>query len=120
VIQFIEFEAHPLSQFSHTLSLTLSSMADQNQKAEIFELNNGTVQLLVTNLGCTITSFSVPGKDGSFLFSLIFQFFPFFFDIAMNSIDGFFSNMKVYCPMLFLALILLNPIRYEIDPKKKI
>jgi aldose 1-epimerase len=49
-------------------------MADQNQKAEIFELNNGTVQLLVTNLGCTITSFSVPGKDGSFLFSLIFQF----------------------------------------------
>ncbi|MCI33784.1 aldose 1-epimerase-like, partial [Trifolium medium] len=43
---------------------SLSSMADQNQKAEIFELNNGTVQLLVTNLGCTITSFSVPGKDG--------------------------------------------------------
>ncbi|CAK8534264.1 unnamed protein product [Lathyrus sativus] len=39
-------------------------MADHNQKAEIFELNNGTVQLLVTNLGCTITSFSVPGKDG--------------------------------------------------------
>ncbi|CAI8595014.1 unnamed protein product [Vicia faba] len=39
-------------------------MADQNQKAEIFELNNGTVQLLVTNLGCTITSFSVPNKDG--------------------------------------------------------
>jgi aldose 1-epimerase len=40
-------------------------MADQNnRKAEIFELNNGTMRVLVSNLGCTITSLSVPGKDG--------------------------------------------------------
>ncbi|KAL6181425.1 hypothetical protein ACLB2K_048080 [Fragaria x ananassa] len=37
-------------------------MADQ--KAEIFELNNGTMKVLVSNLGCTITSLSVPGKEG--------------------------------------------------------
>jgi len=54
-------------------------MADQNQKPEIFELNNGTMQLLVTNLGCTITSFSVPGKDGSLSLSLSqFTDFSFF------------------------------------------
>ncbi|KAE9586086.1 hypothetical protein Lal_00010054 [Lupinus albus] len=35
-----------------------------NPKAEIFELNNGTMQVLVSNLGCTITSLSVPDKDG--------------------------------------------------------
>ncbi|KAM5570396.1 galactose mutarotase [Rosa sericea] len=38
------------------------SMADQ--KAEIFELNNGIMRVLISNLGCTITSLSVPGKDG--------------------------------------------------------
>ncbi|XP_028795936.1 aldose 1-epimerase-like [Neltuma alba] len=40
-------------------------MADQNQKPELFELNNGTMHVLVTNVGCTITSLSVPGKDGT-------------------------------------------------------
>ncbi|CAN6714444.1 unnamed protein product [Malus baccata var. baccata] len=39
-------------------------MADANQKPEIFELNNGSMRALITNLGCTITSLSVPGKDG--------------------------------------------------------
>ncbi|CAK9329934.1 unnamed protein product [Citrullus colocynthis] len=39
-------------------------MADQTQKPELFELNNGTMQVLISNLGCTITSLSVPGKDG--------------------------------------------------------
>lgn len=38
-------------------------MADQ-QKAELFELNNGTMHLKVSNFGCTITSLSVPDKDG--------------------------------------------------------
>nr|GMC69140.1 aldose 1-epimerase [Ipomoea batatas] len=35
-------------------------MADAN----IFELNNGTIQVKVSNYGCTITSLSVPDKDG--------------------------------------------------------
>ncbi|XP_062118034.1 uncharacterized protein LOC133831675 [Humulus lupulus] len=39
-------------------------MAVPNQKAEIFELDNGTMRVLVTNYGCTITSLSVPDKDG--------------------------------------------------------
>ncbi|KAF5469170.1 hypothetical protein F2P56_013264 [Juglans regia] len=39
-------------------------MADPNTKPELFELNNGTMSVLITNLGCTITSLSVPGKDG--------------------------------------------------------
>ncbi|GMN51276.1 hypothetical protein TIFTF001_020429 [Ficus carica] len=39
-------------------------MADPKQKAEIFELNNGTLRALITNFGCTITSLSVPDKDG--------------------------------------------------------
>lgn len=39
-------------------------MAEQGKKAEIFELNNGTMQVKITNYGCTITSLSVPDKDG--------------------------------------------------------
>ncbi|PON79160.1 Aldose 1-/Glucose-6-phosphate 1-epimerase [Trema orientale] len=39
-------------------------MADPNQKAHIFELDNGTTRVLVTNYGCTITSLSVPDRDG--------------------------------------------------------
>lgn len=48
-------------------------MADQTQKPELFELNNGTMQVLISNLGCTITSLSVPGKDGNRHF--VFAFF---------------------------------------------
>ncbi|XP_019158663.1 PREDICTED: aldose 1-epimerase-like [Ipomoea nil] len=33
-------------------------------EANIFELNNGTIQVKVSNYGCTITSLSVPDKDG--------------------------------------------------------
>ena len=44
-------------------------MADPKQKAEIFELNNGTLRALITNFGCTITSLSVPDKDGIFCIS---------------------------------------------------
>ncbi|KAL0307904.1 UNVERIFIED_CONTAM: Aldose 1-epimerase [Sesamum angustifolium] len=33
-------------------------------EAKIFELNNGTMQVKVSNYGCTITSLLVPGKDG--------------------------------------------------------
>ncbi|KAK6148155.1 hypothetical protein DH2020_019067 [Rehmannia glutinosa] len=31
---------------------------------KLFELNNGTMQVKVSNFGCTITSLSVPDKDG--------------------------------------------------------
>ncbi|KAL9263990.1 Galactose mutarotase-like protein [Drosera capensis] len=40
-------------------------MADQSTKPEIFELDNGTMRVKLTNLGCTITSLSVPDKDGN-------------------------------------------------------
>ncbi|KAL2242942.1 aldose 1-epimerase [Sesamum indicum] len=33
-------------------------------EAKIFELNNGTMQVKVSNYGCTITSLLVPDKDG--------------------------------------------------------
>ncbi|KAI4347267.1 hypothetical protein L6164_008091 [Bauhinia variegata] len=39
-------------------------MADQTPKPELLELNNGSMNVIITNLGCTITSLSVPGKDG--------------------------------------------------------
>ncbi|XP_034673299.1 aldose 1-epimerase isoform X1 [Vitis riparia] len=35
------------------------------QKPEIFELDNGTMQVKITNYGATITSLSVPDKDGN-------------------------------------------------------
>lgn len=33
-------------------------------KAELFELNNGTIQAKISNFGCIITALSVPDKDG--------------------------------------------------------
>ncbi|KAH6763402.1 Galactose mutarotase-like superfamily protein [Perilla frutescens var. hirtella] len=33
-------------------------------EAKLFELNNGTMRVIVSNYGCTITSVFVPGKDG--------------------------------------------------------
>ncbi|GLT45481.1 hypothetical protein SLA2020_193100 [Shorea laevis] len=39
-------------------------MADQTNKPHIYELNNGTMQVKITNYGCTITSLSVPDKNG--------------------------------------------------------
>ncbi|KAI9173624.1 hypothetical protein LWI28_003987 [Acer negundo] len=40
-------------------------MADQiDQKPEIFELNNGSMQVKITNYGATITSLSLPDKKG--------------------------------------------------------
>ncbi|KAK9278195.1 hypothetical protein L1049_027756 [Liquidambar formosana] len=39
-------------------------MADQQKKPEILELNNGTMQVKITNYGATITSLSVPDKNG--------------------------------------------------------
>lgn len=38
-------------------------MAEQN-KPEIFELNNGTMKVNVSNYGCTITSLFIPDKNG--------------------------------------------------------
>ncbi|KAL6494936.1 hypothetical protein OROGR_030855 [Orobanche gracilis] len=34
-------------------------------EAKLFELNNGTMQVKVSNYGCTITSLFVPDKDGN-------------------------------------------------------
>ncbi|GFZ03585.1 Galactose mutarotase-like superfamily protein [Actinidia rufa] len=49
-------------------------MADSEQKKpELFELNNGTMQVKVSNYGCTITSLSVPGKDGWYRFVSLFH-----------------------------------------------
>ncbi|XP_047337671.1 galactose mutarotase [Impatiens glandulifera] len=40
-------------------------MADtQQKKPEVFELNNGTMQVKISNYGCTIISLCVPDKDG--------------------------------------------------------
>ncbi|KAL7192461.1 hypothetical protein ACSBR2_024322 [Camellia fascicularis] len=39
-------------------------MAESVKKPELFELNNGKMLVKVSNYGCTITSLSVPGKDG--------------------------------------------------------
>ncbi|KAK3228315.1 hypothetical protein Dsin_008177 [Dipteronia sinensis] len=40
-------------------------MADQiDQKPEIFELNNGSMQVKITNYGATITSLSLPDNNG--------------------------------------------------------
>ena len=51
-------------------------MADQTQNPELFELNNGTMQVLISNLGCTITSLSVPDKDGNEHFCCFFRISP--------------------------------------------
>ncbi|KAL5817857.1 hypothetical protein ACOSQ3_026235 [Xanthoceras sorbifolium] len=41
-------------------------MADQSdQKPELFDLNNGSMQVKITNYGATITSLSVPDKNGN-------------------------------------------------------
>lgn len=46
-------------------------MAD-HKEAQIFELNNGTMKVLVSNYGCTITSLFIPDKHG-----ILFSFFLF-------------------------------------------
>ncbi|KAF2309111.1 hypothetical protein GH714_000582 [Hevea brasiliensis] len=40
-------------------------MADQTQNPQIFELNNGSMLVKITNLGCSITSLSVPDRNGN-------------------------------------------------------
>lgn len=50
-------------------SILSNSMAE----AKIFELNNGTIQVKVSNYGCTITSLFVPDKDGEFTKSIAYQ-----------------------------------------------
>lgn len=42
-------------------------MAGEHPKPELFELNNGTMQVKISNYGATITSLSVPDKNGDFL-----------------------------------------------------
>lgn len=49
-------------------------MADQTLKPEVFELNNGSMQVKITNYGAIITSLSVPDKHGMWCES--FSFFP--------------------------------------------
>ncbi|PWA33931.1 galactose mutarotase-like superfamily protein [Artemisia annua] len=36
----------------------------EEKTPQIFELNNGTMKVLVSNYGCTITSLFVPDKHG--------------------------------------------------------
>ncbi|KAK7825644.1 aldose 1-epimerase [Quercus suber] len=60
-------------------------MADQNLKPELFELNNGTMRVLITNLGCTITSLSVPDKDGK-LADVVLGF---------DSLEPYLCGMKI-------------------------
>ena len=80
-------------------------MADQGKKAEIFDLDNGAMQVKITNYGCAITSLSVPDKDGEvFFFALLlvgchltsivdYKLLKFFLDVAIfsNLIYGFCS-----------------------------
>ncbi|MCL7028920.1 hypothetical protein MKW94_023812 [Papaver nudicaule] len=40
-------------------------MADDQKVPELFELNNGTMRVKISNYGCTITSLSVPDKNGN-------------------------------------------------------
>lgn len=40
-------------------------MSDQNLNTHLFELNNGTIRVLLTNYGAIITSLFVPDKQGS-------------------------------------------------------
>lgn len=58
---------------SHSYPLSPIPMADESPKPETFELNNGSMQVLLSNLGCTIISLSVPGKDGPFPFHFHFH-----------------------------------------------
>ncbi|RZC67677.1 hypothetical protein C5167_011367 [Papaver somniferum] len=41
-------------------------MADDQNVPELFELNNGTMRVKISNYGCTITSLFVPDKNGNF------------------------------------------------------
>ncbi|GER28550.1 aldose 1-epimerase [Striga asiatica] len=50
----------PIYVYEQNTENSKSSMAD----AKIFELNNGNMQVLVSNYGCTITSLRVPDKNG--------------------------------------------------------
>lgn len=73
-------------------------MADQ---PEIFELNNGTMRVLITNLGCTITSLSVPSKDGTFL--SFFVFFCFSKSILLSVIV--FTIGTTWAMLLMLCIV---------------
>lgn len=72
-------DCHPSPRITTLSNWVLGSleevpMADPNSKPELFELSNGTMSVLITNLGCTITSLSVPGKDGISVLSCILIF----------------------------------------------
>ncbi|KAK1316695.1 hypothetical protein QJS10_CPA05g01437 [Acorus calamus] len=41
-------------------------MADERKKAELFELDNGTMRVKISNWGATITSLCVPDSDGNY------------------------------------------------------
>lgn len=43
-------------------------MAAQSEKPEVFELNNGSMHVKISNFGATILSLSVPDKQGIYLF----------------------------------------------------
>lgn len=80
-------------------------------KPELFELSNGSMQVTITNYGATITSLSVPDKNGSF----ICLFFVFFIDYAESCINfsSFDFIRKGNSVTLFSDSILWNHIWYN-------
>lgn len=63
-------------------------MADQSKNTpEIFELNNGTMQVKISNYGATITSLSVPDKNGLFSSSMISPFYFTYLQILIKFSD---------------------------------
>ncbi|KAJ9162661.1 hypothetical protein P3X46_022417 [Hevea brasiliensis] len=67
-------------------------MADQTQNPQIFELNNGTMLVKITNFGCIITSMPVPDKNGN-LADVVLGFdsvepYLSFFNKPPNSLHG--------------------------------
>lgn len=76
-------------------------MADQskNNTPEIFELNNGSMHVKISNYGATITSLFVPDKNGSFsIVSIFIRFICFpFLHIRINHLMvefDFLNNWK--------------------------
>ncbi|KAJ0049663.1 hypothetical protein Pint_16933 [Pistacia integerrima] len=50
---------------SLTIFKTQTKMADQSEKPEVFELNNGSMHVKISNFGAIILSLSLPDKQGN-------------------------------------------------------
>lgn len=73
-------------------------MADHTLKPEVFELNNGTMQVKITNYGAIITSLSVPDKHGMWCES--FSFFSPFGYFTLNLITLSFNLLMIWLDLL--------------------